>query len=151
MRAKPDMLHPEESPNLLAAERTMSRSTHQLHVRAFAGRLREVREEAFGADVESLARGLGIPVRTWMNYEDGVTLPAETLLAFIEETGAHPHWLLTGQGETSIRIGDPDQAARDRPLGPPRAIHARPALPSPTSIRPSRTRIRISPVRTTCR
>src|SRR4051812_44169318 len=99
MRAKPDMLHPEESPNLLAAEKTMSRSTHRLQRRAFAGRLREVREESFGADVEFLARRLGIPVRTGMTYEDGVPLPAETLHAFIEETRAHPHWLLTGQGD----------------------------------------------------
>ena len=33
-----------------------------------------------------------------MNYEAGCTIPAPVILQFIELTGAHPHWLLTGEG-----------------------------------------------------
>jgi hypothetical protein len=33
-----------------------------------------------------------------MNYEQGVTMPSEILLLFIEATGVNPHWLLTGEG-----------------------------------------------------
>jgi hypothetical protein len=40
-----------------------------------------------------------LPVRTWENYETGVTIPATVILGFIEVTGAHPKWLLTGEGE----------------------------------------------------
>lgn len=45
-----------------------------------------------------LARRLNLPARTWYNYETGVTVPAEVLLAFIDETGANPKWLLNGDG-----------------------------------------------------
>jgi hypothetical protein len=45
-----------------------------------------------------LARRLGLPARTWYNYETGVTVPAEVLLGFIEQTGANPAWLLNGDG-----------------------------------------------------
>ena len=38
------------------------------------------------------------PRRTWYNYETGVTVPAEVLLGFIEQTGANPTWLLNGDG-----------------------------------------------------
>ena len=33
-----------------------------------------------------LARTLGIPVRTWYNYENGVTVPAEIILRIVELT-----------------------------------------------------------------
>ena len=46
-----------------------------------------------------MARRLGIPVRTWYNYELGVTVPAEVVLRFIAMTGVEPRWLLDGQGE----------------------------------------------------
>jgi hypothetical protein len=45
-----------------------------------------------------LARRLGLPARTWYNYETGVTVPAEVLLGFIEQTGVNPTWLLSGEG-----------------------------------------------------
>ncbi|MEO6810403.1 MAG: S24 family peptidase, partial [Isosphaeraceae bacterium] len=41
---------------------------------------------------------LNLPARTWYNYETGVTVPAEVLLAFIDQTGTNPHWLLNGEG-----------------------------------------------------
>jgi hypothetical protein len=77
----------------------MSRLRQQMIRKALAERLREVREEQFGEDIESLADELEIPVGTWMNYEEGVTIPAEILLGFVEITGVHPHWLLTGKGD----------------------------------------------------
>jgi hypothetical protein len=66
---------------------------------ALARRVREIRRERFGAGGTAvLAVLLDLPVRTWENYEAGCTIPAQTLLRFIELTGAHPHWLLTGGG-----------------------------------------------------
>jgi hypothetical protein len=62
-------------------------------------RLREIRVEVFGERGGSeMARRLGIPVRTWYNYESGVTVPAEVLLRFLELTGVEPAWLLHGTG-----------------------------------------------------
>lgn len=63
-------------------------------------RLREVRQELFGEHGgPELARRLNLPARTWYNYETGVTVPAEVLLAFIDQTGANPVWLLSGEGD----------------------------------------------------
>jgi hypothetical protein len=63
-------------------------------------RLREVRQELFGEHGgPELARRLNLPARTWYNYETGVTVPAEVLLSFIDQTGANPIWLLTGDGD----------------------------------------------------
>jgi len=62
-------------------------------------RLREIRQEIFGEHGgPELARRLSLPARTWYNYETGVTVPAEVLLGFIEQTGANPTWLLNGEG-----------------------------------------------------
>ena len=62
-------------------------------------RLREVRQELFGEHGgPELARRLNLPARTWYNYETGVTVPAEVLLGFIDETGTSPTWLLSGEG-----------------------------------------------------
>jgi Peptidase S24-like len=70
-------------------------------------RLREVRQEIFGDHGgPELARRLGLPARTWYNYETGVTVPAEVLLGFIEQTGANPIWLLTGEGPRYRRATD---------------------------------------------
>ncbi len=63
-------------------------------------RLREVREDLYGdGGAAALATALDVPEETWLNYERGVTMPADILLEFIELTGADPHWLLTGDGE----------------------------------------------------
>ena len=61
-------------------------------------RIRQVREERYGDRGEVLAEELGLPWRTWCNYESGCTLPATVLLEFIGLTRAHPHWLLTCEG-----------------------------------------------------
>lgn len=68
--------------------------------RTLARRLCQIRTELYGADgISALAEALGIPERTWLNYESGIALPAPLLLMVIEQTGANPHWLLTGEGE----------------------------------------------------
>jgi hypothetical protein len=65
-----------------------------------AGRIRQIREELYGAHGGPLlAEALKIPFRTWLNYEHGCTIPASSILRFIELTRSNPHWLLTGQGE----------------------------------------------------
>lgn len=79
---------------------------HAIHV-SLGHRLQLVRQELFGqSGGPALAEILGLPARSWANYESGVTVPAAVLLCFIEMTGANPHWLLTGQGEryTTARV-----------------------------------------------
>ena len=64
-----------------------------------AGRLRLIRIELFGEDRgDEFADRIGIPCRTWSNYEAGVTIPGEVLLVFLEVTGIEPMWLLRGTG-----------------------------------------------------
>jgi hypothetical protein len=70
-----------------------------------AVRIREIREELYGAHGGPLiAKSLGIPFRTWLNYENGFTIPASSILRFIELTKANPHWLLTGQGDKYVPL-----------------------------------------------
>jgi Peptidase S24-like len=62
-------------------------------------RLRLLRTEFYGErGGPDLARSLGIPVRTWYNYENGVTVPAEIILRVVELTSVEPVWLLRGEG-----------------------------------------------------
>jgi hypothetical protein len=71
-----------------------------------ARRVREIREELYGEHGGPLlAEALQIPFRTWHHYEAGCTIPAQSILRFIEVTEAHPHWLLTGQGEKYLPRG----------------------------------------------
>jgi hypothetical protein len=78
-----------------------------------SSRLREIRQELFGEHGgPELARRLNLPARTWYNYESGVTVPAEVLLGFIDQTGTNPIWLLTGQGP-HYRRGVEDQVLAD--------------------------------------
>lgn len=74
--------------------------TVRVNVKArISARLREVRQDIFGDHGgPELARRLNLPARTWYNYETGVTVPAEVLLSFIEQTGVNPLWLLSGEG-----------------------------------------------------
>ena len=66
-----------------------------------AYRVNQIRQELFGENGGPLlAEELGVPYRTWMNYEEGCTIPAQVILRFIEVTEADPHWLLTGEGAT---------------------------------------------------
>jgi hypothetical protein len=64
-----------------------------------ADRLRQLRAELFGErGGPELARRLGLPIRTWYNYESGVTIPAEVVLRIIELSSVEPMWLLHGEG-----------------------------------------------------
>jgi phage repressor protein C with HTH and peptisase S24 domain len=66
---------------------------------ALAERLTALRSELFGdRGGPEMARRLGIPVRTWYNYEGGVTVPAEVVLKIIELTAVEASWLLHGEG-----------------------------------------------------
>jgi hypothetical protein len=63
-----------------------------------AERVREIREELYGEHGgQFLADSLKVPLRTWLNYESGVTMPA--VLQLIVVVGVNPHWLLIAQGE----------------------------------------------------
>jgi hypothetical protein len=65
-----------------------------------ARRIREIRQDLYGENgLPALAEVLNLPARTWLNYEQGVTMPAEVLLEFLEVTGTDPHWLRTGEGD----------------------------------------------------
>jgi hypothetical protein len=71
-----------------------------------ARRIREIRQELFGdRGGPELARRLNLPARTWYSYETGVTVPAEVLLGFLEQTGANPGWVLAGR-EPKYRRSD---------------------------------------------
>ena len=66
---------------------------------AVGHRLSEVRQEKYGpAGAPLLAITLGLPLRSWLNYEAGVAIPGEVLLRFIETARVDAHWLLTGDG-----------------------------------------------------
>jgi hypothetical protein len=76
---------------------------------ALAERLRLLRAELYGdRGGPELSRRLGLPIRTWYNYESGVTVPAEVVLKIIELTSVEPIWLLHGQGP-KFRAGRSDR------------------------------------------
>lgn len=63
-------------------------------------RLRDLRKDMYGEDgAQFLADLLAIPFQTWLNYESGVTVPAEIILEPIVTARVSPEWLLTGQAE----------------------------------------------------
>ena len=69
-------------------------------------RIREVREDLYGEHGgPMLAEALEVPFRTWHNYETGCTIPAQTILRFIEVTEANPQWLLNGEGDKFLDRG----------------------------------------------
>src|SRR5580693_664256 len=78
---------------------------------ALAERLAALRLELFGdRGGPEMARRLGIPVRTWYNYEGGVTVPAEVVLKIIELTAVEAGWLLHGE-EPKFRNARPERIA----------------------------------------
>jgi phage repressor protein C with HTH and peptisase S24 domain len=89
---------------------------------ALAERLANLRSELFGErGGPEMARRLGIPVRTWYNYEAGVTVPAEVILKIIELTSIEPSWLLHGKG-SKFRQGAPER--RESPSNPALTVGA---------------------------
>lgn len=86
-----------------------------------ASRLREVRLELYREQGGPLmAEALRVPVRTWENYEFGVTIPGLVLLSFLELTGVDPHWLLTGEGRRERAGCGSLHLLRSQPGGEPR-------------------------------
>jgi hypothetical protein len=80
---------------------------------ALAGRIVALRSELFGQrGGAEMARHLGLPLRTWYNYEAGTAIPAEVVLRIIELTAVEPGWLLHGRGPKYCRARpkDGDQA-----------------------------------------
>jgi hypothetical protein len=76
------------------------RSNWQTIKLELADRVRTIRVQSFGVNGGPLlAEKIGVPFRTWANYEEGCTIPAQVILRFIEVTDAAPHWLLTGDGQ----------------------------------------------------
>ena len=54
----------------------------------------------FGDDgIPLLAETLGVPERTWSDYEAGVIIPALVILRLIEVAGVGTRWLRTGKGD----------------------------------------------------
>ena len=81
----------------MARRKTLPESVRAKY--ALAERLGSLRSEIFGErGGPELARQLDLPVRTWYNYESGVTVPAEVILKIIELTSVEPMWLLHGKG-----------------------------------------------------
>jgi hypothetical protein len=81
-------------------EKSYQHSDWQALKSDLARRIREIRQELYGEHGGPLlAEALELPFRTWHNYEAGCTIPAHSILRFIEVTEANPHWLLTGEGE----------------------------------------------------
>ena len=72
--------------------------THSIDRAAFVARVLEARRATFGNEgVPQLAEALGIPVRTWENYEVGVAIPDTIILRFLCLTESAPLWLLSGE------------------------------------------------------
>ena len=90
--------------------------TEAVRVRsALAGRIVALRAELFGErGGAAMARQLGLPLRTWYNYEAGTAIPAEVVLRIIELTAAEPGWLLHGTGP-KYRTTGPEEGGE----GPP--------------------------------
>jgi hypothetical protein len=73
-----------------------------------AHRVRQIREELYGENgIEVMAKIFDVPVRTWLNFEQGVMMRADILLEFLVVTGVAPNWLLTGEGERLTGEGHP--------------------------------------------
>jgi hypothetical protein len=73
----------------------------------------------FGREgVPHLADALGLPCRTWLNYEAGVIMPATVILRFVELTGANPSRLLKGHGPMFVGEVTPLRPGRPSPAGP---------------------------------
>ena len=80
----------------MARRKTLPESVRAKY--SLAERLCALRSELYGdRGGPELARRLGIPIRTWYNYEAGVTVPAEVVLKIIELTSVEPAWLLHGK------------------------------------------------------
>lgn len=98
----------------MARRKTLPESVRAKYT--LAERLSALRSELYGErGGPELARQLGLPVRTWYNYESGVTVPAEVILRIIELTSVEPIWLLHGKGQ---KFRTPAAETREKVVGP---------------------------------
>ena len=81
------MARRKNQPDAVKAKYRLSERIHEIRI--------ELHGERGGSE---MARRLNLPVRTWYNYEGGVTIPAEVLLRFMEITQVETMWLLHGKG-----------------------------------------------------
>lgn len=65
----------------------------------FAERLGEIREAAYGKHGRSaFARALGIPLTSYLNFENGRVPPMDTIVKMMALTRVNPRWLVQGEG-----------------------------------------------------
>jgi hypothetical protein len=65
-----------------------------------AAKVREIRDDMYREHgAQFMADALGIALRTWMNYESGVVMPAKIVLKLIVAANVNPGWLLSGRGQ----------------------------------------------------
>lgn len=66
-----------------------------------ARRLAALRLELFGENGHAdIAKCIGVPVRSWKNFENGVTAPSDVMLKVLVLFNVEPNWLLNGKGPT---------------------------------------------------
>ena len=65
----------------------------------FAERLGEIREAAYGKHGRSaFARALGIPLTSYLNFENGRVPPMDIVVKMMALTRVNPRWLVHGEG-----------------------------------------------------
>ena len=80
-------------------------------MREFAERLGEIREAAYGKHGRSaFARALGIPLTSYLNFENGRVPPMDIVVKMMALTKVNPRWLVHGEG--------PQYLAKDVELPP---------------------------------
>ncbi|MFC1805491.1 LexA family transcriptional regulator [Planctomycetota bacterium] len=69
----------------------------------FTERLAGIREEAFGKRGKSaFARALGIPLTSYLNFENGRVPPMDTIVKMMALTRVNPRWLVHGKGSRHL-------------------------------------------------
>lgn len=68
-----------------------------------AERLKKLRKEAYGDRGRSdFARALGIPITSYLNYENGRVPPIDMVVKMMALTRVNPQWLLHGKGQQHL-------------------------------------------------
>jgi hypothetical protein len=97
-----------------SSERDPSRPSSGRH-RALGERLLQARVTHFGADaLPELSRQLGVPERTWRNYEAGIVMPADVMLRFMVLTGLTACELLQDGSPVGEGHPDPGESVREQ-------------------------------------
>ena len=72
----------------------------------FAERLGAIREDAFGENGRSaFARALGIPLTSYLNFENGRVPPMDIVVKMMGLTRVNPRWLVHGEGPQHLPEG----------------------------------------------